>query len=141
MKGGKFNVPEGNAFAMFGIGGLIGFGIREVVGWLGNLSKTMFPTEVNHNNQACNQLREGYYVHHDRYTSHNDTFRNEFSDGDHPRGCISRGNAATLIVERRHEQSGSIPGRKSASMRLEFINLIALKPVSDQVPGSRQLVR
>lgn len=45
MGGGKVNVTEDNAFAMFGIGALFGFGIREVVGWLGNLSKTMFPTE------------------------------------------------------------------------------------------------
>lgn len=45
LGGEKFNVTEGNGFAMFGIGGLVGFGIREVVGWLGNLSRTMFPTE------------------------------------------------------------------------------------------------
>lgn len=45
LGGQNFNVTEGNSFAAFGLGALIGFGIREVVGWLGNLAKTMFPTE------------------------------------------------------------------------------------------------
>jgi len=38
-------VAEGNTFVAFGIGALVGFGIREVVGWLGNLVKTMFPSD------------------------------------------------------------------------------------------------
>ena len=32
-------------FTGFGLGGLLGFGIREVVGWLGNVIGTMFPTK------------------------------------------------------------------------------------------------
>lgn len=42
---GKPNLTEGNPFAAFGVGALVGFGIREVVGWLGSLARTMFPTE------------------------------------------------------------------------------------------------
>jgi hypothetical protein len=34
-----------STFAGFGLGGLLGFGIREVVGWLGNVTTTMFPTK------------------------------------------------------------------------------------------------
>jgi hypothetical protein len=41
----NINVSDANSFAAFGIGALVGFGIREVVGWLGNLAKTMFPTD------------------------------------------------------------------------------------------------
>jgi hypothetical protein len=45
LGGASFSVTEGNSFAAFGLGALIGFGIREVVGWIGNLARTMFPTE------------------------------------------------------------------------------------------------
>ena len=46
MFGGKnFALEIDRAFTFFGLGALIGFGIREVVGWLGNLAKTTFPTE------------------------------------------------------------------------------------------------
>lgn len=42
---GGITISDANSFAAFGIGALVGFGIREVVGWLGNLAKTMFPTD------------------------------------------------------------------------------------------------
>jgi len=45
LGGEKINLSDTNSFAAFGIGALVGFGIREVVGWLGNLAKTMFPTD------------------------------------------------------------------------------------------------
>lgn len=44
LGGGQFKDPASNNYAAFGLGALIGFGIREVVGWLGKLAKTMFPT-------------------------------------------------------------------------------------------------
>lgn len=48
MLGGQsFSVTGGKPFAAFGLGALIGFGIREVVGWVGNLTKTMFSPESN----------------------------------------------------------------------------------------------
>lgn len=44
---GSFNYPRSDlsSFSAFGLGGLIGFGIREVVGWLGDLTTTIFPTK------------------------------------------------------------------------------------------------
>jgi hypothetical protein len=46
LGGQGFEFGHGKPFAAFGIGALIGFGIREVVGWLGNVSRTVFPTET-----------------------------------------------------------------------------------------------
>lgn len=43
----SLNFDEANGFAAFGLGSLVGFGMRDVVGWLGNLVKTMFPAEPN----------------------------------------------------------------------------------------------
>lgn len=45
LGGSNFTLTAGNGFAAYGLGALIGFGIREVVGWLGNLAKATFPTE------------------------------------------------------------------------------------------------
>jgi hypothetical protein len=46
MLGGKgLSIESEKTFTFFGLGALIGFGIREVVGWLGNLAKTTFPTD------------------------------------------------------------------------------------------------
>jgi hypothetical protein len=45
LGGQGFDFSKGKPFAVFGIGALVGFGIREVVGWLGNVTKTMFPTD------------------------------------------------------------------------------------------------
>jgi putative flippase GtrA len=45
LGGQGFDFSKGKPFAVFGIGALVGFGIREVVGWLGNVAKTMFPTD------------------------------------------------------------------------------------------------
>ncbi len=44
LGGAKFDLKESTSFAAFGIGALVGFGIREVLGWLGNLAETMFST-------------------------------------------------------------------------------------------------
>jgi hypothetical protein len=44
LSGEKVTLSESSGFATFGIGALVGFGIRDVVGWLGNLAKTMFHT-------------------------------------------------------------------------------------------------
>jgi len=38
------NFSNVNDYGAFGVGGLIGFGVREVIGWPGNLVTTMFPT-------------------------------------------------------------------------------------------------
>lgn len=35
-----------NNFAAFSLGGIVGFGIREVIGWLGNLVQSTFPQRV-----------------------------------------------------------------------------------------------
>jgi len=45
--GGATNVDLGstNGLSVFALGALVGFGMRDVVGWLSNLVKTMFPTE------------------------------------------------------------------------------------------------
>ena len=45
LGGSSFDLAQGKPFAAFGFGALVGFGIREVVGWLGNLAKTTFPTD------------------------------------------------------------------------------------------------
>jgi hypothetical protein len=42
--GAQFDMTRSPTFGAFGIGALVGFGIREVVGWLGNLARTTFPT-------------------------------------------------------------------------------------------------
>ena len=36
------DVTGANNFSAFGVGALVGFGMRDVVGWLGNLVQTMF---------------------------------------------------------------------------------------------------
>jgi hypothetical protein len=46
LGGQGFEFSHGKPFASFGIGALVGFGIREVVGWLGTVSKTIFPTDI-----------------------------------------------------------------------------------------------
>jgi hypothetical protein len=45
LGGQGFNFSHGKAFAAFGFGALVGFGIREVIGWLGTVTKTVFPTD------------------------------------------------------------------------------------------------
>ncbi len=45
LGGTGFDFSKGKPFATFGIGALVGFGIREVIGWLGTVAKTMFPTD------------------------------------------------------------------------------------------------
>jgi hypothetical protein len=45
LGGQGFDFSHGKPFASFGIGALVGFGIREVVGWLGAVTRTVFPTE------------------------------------------------------------------------------------------------
>jgi hypothetical protein len=50
LGGTQFDLTKGPTFSTFGIGALVGFGIREVVGWLGNLARTTFPTD--HSNQS-----------------------------------------------------------------------------------------
>jgi hypothetical protein len=47
LGGQGFEFSHGKPFAAFGIGALIGFGIREVVGWLGNVARTVFPTDTS----------------------------------------------------------------------------------------------
>jgi len=37
-------VNDTNNFAAFGVGALVGFGMRDVVGWIGGLVRTMFKT-------------------------------------------------------------------------------------------------
>ena len=45
LGGHSVDVGTEKPFAAFGFGALVGFGIREVVGWVGSLTKAMFPTE------------------------------------------------------------------------------------------------
>jgi hypothetical protein len=60
LGGQSFDFSNGKPFAAFGIGALIGFGIREVVGWLGTVSRTVFPTDkpVTQSSEA-NQRKRG----------------------------------------------------------------------------------
>ena len=46
LGGQGFEFSHGKPFAAFGVGALIGFGIREVVGWLGTVARTVFPTDT-----------------------------------------------------------------------------------------------
>jgi hypothetical protein len=48
LGGQPFDLEKSKTFTVFGLGALIGFGIREVVGWLGNLAKATFPNDHNH---------------------------------------------------------------------------------------------
>jgi hypothetical protein len=48
LGGQTFELEKSKSFTVFGLGALIGFGIREVVGWLGNLAKATFPNDHNH---------------------------------------------------------------------------------------------
>ena len=45
LGGQGLNFSHGKPFAAFGIGALVGLGIREVIGWLGAVTKTVFPTD------------------------------------------------------------------------------------------------
>ena len=45
LGGQGFDFSHGKPFAAFGLGALVGFGIREVIGWLGAVTKTVFPTD------------------------------------------------------------------------------------------------
>jgi hypothetical protein len=45
LGGSGIDFGKGRPFAAFGFGALVGFGIREVVGWLATLAKSTFPTE------------------------------------------------------------------------------------------------
>jgi hypothetical protein len=52
MLGGQhFTLGDGKPFAAFGLGALIGFGIREVVGWVGNLTRTMFSADTHRSSE------------------------------------------------------------------------------------------
>lgn len=46
LGGAPENASSANNFAALAVGGLVGFGIREVIGWLGNLAQSTFPTGV-----------------------------------------------------------------------------------------------
>jgi len=46
LGGPGFHFSQGKPFAAFGVGALVGFGIREVIGWLGTVTKTVFPTDL-----------------------------------------------------------------------------------------------
>ena len=52
LGGQGFNFSQGKPFASFGFGALVGFGIREVVGWLGAVTKTVFPTGQEKDHKA-----------------------------------------------------------------------------------------
>jgi hypothetical protein len=45
LGGQGFDFTRGKPFAAFGFGALVGFGIREVIGWIGTVTKTVFPTD------------------------------------------------------------------------------------------------
>jgi hypothetical protein len=45
LGGQGFDFSRGKPFAAFGLGALVGFGIREVIGWIGTVTKTLFPTD------------------------------------------------------------------------------------------------
>ncbi|HLG85125.1 MAG TPA: hypothetical protein VKY22_29355 [Bradyrhizobium sp.] len=45
LGGQGFDFSRGKPFSAFGLGALVGFGIREVIGWLGTVTKTVFPTD------------------------------------------------------------------------------------------------
>lgn len=52
LGGSGFEFAQAKPFAAFGFGALVGFGIREVVGWLANLAKTTFPTDYKPGREA-----------------------------------------------------------------------------------------
>jgi len=52
LGGQPFSMAKGEPFAAFGFGALVGFGIREVVGWVGSLTKTMFTSEHTTDHKA-----------------------------------------------------------------------------------------
>jgi hypothetical protein len=52
LGGQGFHFSQGKPFAAFGVGALVGFGIREVIGWLGTVTKTVFPTDPKSDEMA-----------------------------------------------------------------------------------------
>jgi hypothetical protein len=61
LGGQGFDFSHGKPFPSFGIGALIGFGIREVVGWLGTVIRVVFPTDIptSRSGEANQQERNG----------------------------------------------------------------------------------
>jgi hypothetical protein len=45
LGGSGIDFSKAKPFAIFGFGALVGFGIREVIGWLANLARSTFPTD------------------------------------------------------------------------------------------------
>ena len=57
LGGQGLDVKEAKGLAIFGLGALIGFGIREVVGWLGNLAKSTFPTDNDDKKKIIRRIK------------------------------------------------------------------------------------
>jgi len=53
------DVEPVNNFAAIGTGALVGFGMRDVVGWLGNLVQTMFTISNRNDNRSKPERGEG----------------------------------------------------------------------------------
>ena len=52
LGGSGIDFSAGKPFTVFGFGAVVGFGVREVVGWIGGVTKSMFPASADANHQS-----------------------------------------------------------------------------------------
>jgi hypothetical protein len=52
LGGSGIDFSAGKPFTVLGFGAVVGFGVREVVGWVGGVTKSMFPAAADANTQS-----------------------------------------------------------------------------------------
>jgi hypothetical protein len=52
LGGSGIDFSAGKPFTVFGFGAVVGFGVREVVGWVGGVTKSMFPAPADGSAQS-----------------------------------------------------------------------------------------
>ncbi len=52
LGGSGIDFSAGKPFTVLGFGAVVGFGVREVVGWIGGVTKSMFPAPATANTQS-----------------------------------------------------------------------------------------
>ena len=52
LGGSGIDFSAGKPFTVFGFGAVVGFGVREVVGWVGGVTRSMFPAAADANTQS-----------------------------------------------------------------------------------------
>jgi hypothetical protein len=52
LGGSGIDFSAGKPFTVFGFGAVVGFGVREVVGWVGGVTKSMFPATADADTQS-----------------------------------------------------------------------------------------